>query len=69
MRCIAAILLAGLAACAPSSNYNAAPIPPILPPDQGAASMAIEFAKISVKQLREYVDALVLCGSPVPSAA
>ena len=67
MRRIATVLLAGLAACAPSSNYNAAPIPPVLPPDQGAASMAVEFAKISIKQLREYVDALVLCGSPVPS--
>src|SRR5688500_4148347 len=67
MRRSAALLLAALAACAPSSSYNAAPIPPILPPDQGAASMAVEFAKISIKQRREYVDALVLCGSPVPS--
>lgn len=66
MRRSAALLLAGLAACA-SPSHNPAPIPPILPPDQGAASMAVEFAKISVKQLRDYVDALVLCGSPVPS--
>jgi hypothetical protein len=66
MRRSLVLLLAGLSACS-SPNYNQAPIPPILPPDQGAAAMAVEFAKISIKQLREYVDALVLCGSPVPS--
>ncbi|HEX7896253.1 MAG TPA: HEAT repeat domain-containing protein [Planctomycetota bacterium] len=67
MRSLIALVLAGLAACAPKPYYQAAPIPPLLPADQGAASMAVEFAKISIKQLREYVDALVLCGSPVPS--
>lgn len=65
MRRIAIVLL--LAGCAPSPGYNPAPPPPLLPPDQGAASMAIELAKVSVKQLRDYIDALILCGSAVPS--
>lgn len=65
MRRLSACLLL-LASCA-APTYHQAPIPPLLPEDQGAASMAIELANISVRQLRDYVDALLLCGSPVPS--
>jgi hypothetical protein len=66
MRRIVAALLAGLAACA-SPTSNTPPPPPLLPADQSAATMAVELTRISIRQLRDYTDALLLCGSAVPS--
>lgn len=61
--CLAALL----ASCGGGPRAVQAPIPPVLPEDQGHGAMAVELAKISVKTLREYIDALLLCGSAQPS--
>ncbi len=63
----ALLLLGALESCAPGMRANQAPIPPVLPEDQGGASMAVELTKISNRTLRDYIDALLLCGSPQPS--
>lgn len=65
MRRFAVLLL--LASCSPGHVNRAPEAPPLLPQDQGGAAMAVELAKLSTRQLREYVDALLLCGSAVPS--
>ena len=69
MRAILPVLaLAGLlTSCRSGPNANPAPIPQVFPEDQSGGAMAVEFAKVSMQTLREYIDALVMCGSAAPS--
>ena len=64
----ALLLLAALtiAGCASGPKNTSAPVPSVLmPSDPGA--LDVDLATVSARTLRQYVDALVLCGGAQPS--
>ena len=67
MRMRSALLLAALlSGCASGPKAHLAPAPSaLMPSDPGAID--VDLATVSARTLRQYVDALVLCGSAVPA--
>jgi hypothetical protein len=65
MRIGAFLLAAALGACTGPKATYAPPPTALMPSDPGAID--VDLATVSARTLRQYVDALVLCGSTVPS--